>query len=97
MLIYDEFGNVLHTRLSELVIRFFMDHSKSSQLFITSHHSNLISTSVFRPDQINLVSFQGANGSQVNRLSQFKPREAQNLEKMYLGGMFEGLPNYEEV
>ena len=25
------------------------------------------------------------------------PREAQNLEKMYLGGMFEGLPIYEEV
>lgn len=97
MLIYDEFGNGLHNRLSEKVIRFFMEHSKSSQFFITSHHTNLISNSVFRPDQINLVSFQGANGSQVNRLSQFKPREAQNLEKMYLGGMFEGLPNYEEV
>lgn len=25
-----------------------------------------------------------------------KPREAQNLEKMYLGGMFEGLPMYDE-
>lgn len=97
MLIYDEFGNGLHNKLAEKVIRFFMEHSKSSQFFITSHHTNLISNSVFRPDQINLVSFQGANGSQVNRLSQFKPREAQNLEKMYLGGMFEGLPNYEEV
>ena len=97
MLIYDEFGNGLHNKLAEKVIRLFMEHSKSSQFFITSHHTNLISNSVFRPDQINLVSFQGANGSQVNRLSQFKPREAQNLEKMYLGGMFEGLPNYEEV
>lgn len=97
MLIYDEFGNGLHNRLSEKVIRFFMEHSNGSQFFITSHHTNLISNSVFRPDQINLVSFHGANGSQVDRLSQFKPREAQNLEKMYLGGMFEGLPNYEEV
>lgn len=97
MLIYDEFGNGLHNRLSEKVIRFFMEHSNGSQFFITSHHTNLISNSVFRPDQINLVSFHGANGSQVDRLSQYKPREAQNLEKMYLGGMFEGLPNYEEV
>lgn len=97
MLIYDEFGNGLHNKLAEKVIRFFMEHSNGSQFFITSHHTNLISNSVFRPDQINLVSFHGANGSQVDRLSQFKPREAQNLEKMYLGGMFEGLPNYEEV
>ena len=97
MLIYDEFGNGLHNKLAEKVIRFFMEHSNGSQFFITSHHTNFISNSVFRPDQINLVSFHGANGSQVDRLSQFKPREAQNLEKMYLGGMFEGLPNYEEV
>lgn len=97
MLIYDEFGNGLHNKLAEKVIRFFMEHSNGSQFFITSHHTNFISNSVFRPDQINLVSFHGANGSQVDRLSQFRPREAQNLEKMYLGGMFEGLPNYEEV
>lgn len=97
MLIYDEFGNGLHNKLSEKVIRFFMEHSNGSQFFVTSHHTNLISNSVFRPDQIDLVSFRGANGSQVNRLSQFKPREAQNLEKMYLGGMFKGLPNYEKI
>jgi hypothetical protein len=36
-------------------------------------------------------------GSMAVRLSQFKPREAQNLEKMYLGGMFEGLPIYEAL
>ena len=66
-------------------------------MFITSHHTNLISNSVFRPDQIDLVTFEGSKGSKVVRLSQFKPREAQNMEKMYLGGMFEGLPTYEEV
>ena len=30
-------------------------------------------------------------------IKQHKSREAQNLEKMYLGGMFEGLPVYEET
>ena len=63
---------------------------------------SLISNSVLRPDQINLVSFTRTNvdknwwSSTVTRLSKFRPREAQNLEKMYLGGMFEGLPDYGE-
>ena len=63
----------------------------------------MISNSVLRPDQINLVSFEKTDtdknlwSSTVTRLTKFKPREAQNLEKMYLGGMFEGLPDYEKV
>ncbi|MBR4981156.1 MAG: AAA family ATPase [Lachnospiraceae bacterium] len=97
MLIIDEFGNSLHNKLSEKIVKFVMENSEYSQLFITSHDTNLISNSVFRPDQINLVTFKGPDGSQVKRISSFKPREAQNLEKMYLGGMFEGLPRYEEI
>ena len=97
MLIVDEFGNSFHNKLAEKIISFFMENAKNSQVFITSHHTNLISNSVFRPDQINLITFLNTSGSNVKRLSQFKPREAQNLEKMYLGGMFEGLPIYEEV
>lgn len=97
MLVFDEFGNSLHNKLAEKIIKFFMRDAKNSQMFITSHHTNLISNSVFRPDQIDLITFNDATGSKVNRLSQFKPREAQNMEKMYLGGMFEGLPLYEEL
>lgn len=97
MLVIDEFGNSLHNKLTERIIGFFMEKSLDSQFFITSHHTNLISNSVFRPDQVNLITFKDILGSKVKRLSQFKPREAQNLEKMYLGGMFEGLPIYEEL
>ena len=97
MLIVDEFGNSFHNKLAEKIISFFMENAKNSQMFITSHHTNLVSNSVFRPDQINLITFLNTTGSNVKRISQFKPREAQNLEKMYLGGMFEGLPIYEEV
>ena len=95
MLVIDEFGNSFHNRLAEKIIRFFMEKAQNSQLFITSHYTNLISNSVFRPDQINVITFEGKNGSKVKRVSQYKPREAQNLEKMYLGGMFEGLPIYD--
>lgn len=96
MLVIDEFGNSLHNKLAEKIVRFFMEKSNHSQLFITSHHTNLISNSVFRPDQIDLISFENSKGSTVKRISVYKPREAQNLEKMYLGGMFEGLPSYDE-
>ena len=97
MLIIDEFGNSIHNKLAEKIIKFFMRKASDSQIVITSHHTNLISNSIFRPDQIWLATFQGVMGSEVVRLSQFKPREAQNLEKMYLGGMFEGLPSYEAI
>lgn len=97
MLVFDEFGNSLHNKLAEKIIKFFMKNAKDSQIFITSHHTNLISNSVFRPDQIDLITFKAPEGSKIDRLSQFKPREAQNMEKMYLGGMFEGLPLYEEI
>lgn len=97
MLVIDEFGNSLHNKLAEKIIRFFMEKASNSQMFITSHDTNLISNSILRPDQINILTFMGQNGSHVKRISEFKPREAQNLEKMYLGGMFEGLPSYEEV
>ena len=95
MVVIDEFGNSLHNKLAENIIHYFMEKTDQSQIFITSHCTNLISNSVFRPDQINLITFDGKNGSHTKRLSDFKPREAQNLEKMYLGGMFEGLPSYE--
>ena len=97
MLLIDEFGNSLHNVLSEKIIRFFMENALNSQIFITSHHTNLVSNSVFRPDQLDLITFEGKSGSQVKRLSRYKPREAQNMEKMYLGGMFEGIPSYEEL
>lgn len=98
MLIIDEFSSGLHNKLEELLVKFFMNNSDSSQLFLVSHSTNLLSNSIFRPDQIYITEF-GNNGSTVKRASQERPREAQNLEKMYLGGVFGGVPdyNYEEI
>ena len=62
MLIVDEFGNSFHNKLAEKIISFFMENAKNSQIFITSHHTNLVSNSVFRPDQINLITFLNTAG-----------------------------------
>lgn len=95
MLIIDEFSSAFHNELEELLVRYFMQSSKNAQIFIVSHSSNLLSNTVFRPDQEYAVEFNGNEGSFINRFSNEKPREAQNIEKMYLNGIFGGMPVYD--
>lgn len=94
MLIIDEFSSGFHNYLESVLIKYFMKESNNSQMFIVSHSTNLISTSIYRPDQIYSVNFLDEKGSVINRISDYKPRESQNLEKMYLNGKFSGIPHY---
>lgn len=93
MVIIDEFGSAFHNKLEEKIIKFFMENSQNAQIFIVSHSTNLLTNTLLRPDQIYTVDFIKEKGSKLNRVSDRKPREAQNLEKMYLSGVFDGLPN----
>ncbi len=95
MLIIDEFSSGLHNELEELLIRYIFNNS-SCQLFFVSHSTNLLKTSLLRPDQIYSVDFD-SNGSFLRKFSDEHPRESQNLEKMYLGGVFGGIPLYEKA
>lgn len=94
MLIIDEFSSAFHNELEELLIKFFMKNSVKSQIFLVSHSTNLLSNTIFRPDQEYAVEFKGKAGSSVNRFSSEKPRDAQNIEKMYNSGCFGGKPEY---
>ena len=96
MLICDEFSSGLHNDLEELLVRYFMKHSHGAQMFIVSHSTNLLTSSLFRPDQLYAVNFD-ADGSNIVRFSSEQPRTGQNYEKMYLGGVFSGLPQYNEI
>ncbi len=71
-----------------------MSKSLNSQIFLVSHSTNLLSNSIFRPDQEYAVDFKGKEGSYINRFSNEKPRAAQNIEKMYNSGCFGGKPEY---
>ncbi|HEY8445234.1 MAG TPA: AAA family ATPase [Bacilli bacterium] len=97
ILIIDEFSSALHNELEELMIRYFMKNSKGSQIFIVSHSTNLLKTTLLRPDQIYSVNFEDENGSYLKRFSSEGPRESQNLERMYLNGRFDGLPRYKNT
>ena len=96
MLLLDEFSSGFHNDLEALLIRYFMRKAEKSQLIFVSHSTNLLSNSILRPAPIYSVDF-GNEGSVIKRFSSEKPREAQNLEKMYLGGVFNGVPRYEHT
>lgn len=93
MLIIDEFSSAFHNLLEEKIVKYFMENSNKSQMFIVSHSTNLLTNTILRPDQIYTVDYIKGKGSKINRVSDSKPREAQNLEKMYLSGVFNGIPD----
>ena len=93
ILAIDEFSSGLHNQLEELLIKYINSHSTNCQLFFVSHSTNLLKTSLLRPDQVYSTDFD-INGSFIKKFSDEKPRESQNLEKMYLSGVFGGIPLY---
>ena len=97
LLLIDEFSSGFHNELENLLVRYFMEKSQYSQMLFVSHSTNLLSNSILRPDQEYAVEFRGENGSSVRRFSSEQPRSAQNIEKMYVSGVFGGLPEYKEV
>lgn len=97
MLLIDEFSSGFHNDLESLLVRYFMEKANHSQMLFVSHSTNLLSNSILRPDQEYAVEFRNENGSSVKRFSSEQPRSAQNIEKMYVSGVFGGLPGYKEV
>lgn len=96
ILMIDEFDSSLHNKLQELLVKYVFKKSSSCQLFFVSHATNLLKTSLLRPDQIYAVDFD-EKGSFMKKFSDEHPRETQNLEKMYLAGVFGGIPLYEDA
>lgn len=96
MLLIDEFSSGFHNYLETLLIRYFMEKTENSQIIFVSHSTNLLSNSLLRPDQEYAVEFNGKEGSSITRFSTEQPRLAQNIEKMYVSGVFGGLPHFEE-
>lgn len=97
MLIVDEFSSGFHNELEECLVKYFYHYSNNSQLFLVTHSTNILNNSIVRPDQVYSVRFDGKNGSVIKRFSDEMPREAQNIEKMYLNGVFDAKPYYNKI
>ena len=96
LLLIDEFSAGFHSALECVLIKYFMEKSKNSQMVIVSHSVPMLNNSVLRPDQEYAVEFQGSKGIALNRFSNMQPRNSQNISKMYLSGVFGGKPVYED-
>lgn len=94
MLAIDEFSSGFHNDLEELLVKYFYEKCPNGQIFFVSHSTNILKTSIIRPDQVYAVDFD-ETGSVITKFSQHGMRESQNMEKMYLSGAFGGLPLYE--
>ena len=96
MLIIDEFSSAFHNELEELLIKYFFENSNNSQLFIVSHSTNIIKNHIYRPEQIYVTELNSLKGTKVKQVSDSNPRLSQNLERLYLGGTFGGIPRYDK-
>lgn len=77
-------------------INMFDKNSRHSQMIFISYSTNLLSNSILRPDLEYGVEFLSGTGSCVYRFSKQQPRIVQNIEKMYISGIFGGIPGYHE-
>lgn len=93
MLLVDEIDNSLHTQLVEFVIGMF-NHSDHAQLIYTTHNIHLLNTDFQRRDQVYFVNKREDGSSDLYSLFDFKDfRDTLDMEKAYLQGRFDAIPN----
>ncbi len=95
-LFIDELHDNLHPLIVKMLVGLF--HSKetnpnNAQLLFTTHETSILSQDVFRRDQIWLASQEGASGTNLSPLSDFKVRKgAEDMERYYLDGRYGAIP-----
>lgn len=95
----DEIDTSLHPLLTAQLVGLFQDpeaNAKNAQLIVTTHDTSLLGTmigdKVLDRDQIWFVQKNSAGATELYPLTDFKPRQDQNLERRYLGGSYGAIP-----
>jgi len=95
VLCVDELDASLHPLLASQLVRIFNDPStnrKGAQLIFNTHDATLLGRADLRRDQIWFTE-KGADGaSHLYPLTDFKPRQNENLESGYLQGRYGAIP-----
>jgi uncharacterized protein len=95
ILIFDEIDTSLHPLLTRFLIEQF--HSEETnpngaQLIFSTHDTTLLSSDLFRRDQIWFVEKQKEACTKLFPLSEFRPRNDELIERGYLRGRYGALP-----
>jgi AAA15 family ATPase/GTPase len=106
ILIIDEFGSNLHTKLSIELIKIFQSkmNTTNAQLIFASHDTNLLRNDLFRRDQIWFTEKDGESGSSdLYSLVEYKINQATSVrndasfEKDYLIGKYGAIPYFGDI
>ncbi|MEN6510011.1 MAG: transporter, partial [Smithella sp.] len=70
---------------------------KTIQLIVTTHESRLLNLDLLRRDEIWFINKNCNNESELYSLEQFNERFDIRVEKNYLNGRYNAIPNFDEV
>lgn len=105
-LVIDEIDRTMHPLITEYVIGLFNNartNPKGGQLIFTTHDTNLLSSKIFRRDQIWFIEKDKSESSDLYCLAEFKDAEGtkvrndRSFEKDYIQGKYGAIPylNYD--
>lgn len=104
VLIVDEFGASLHTKLAlELLWLFQSKLNNGSQLIVTTHDTNLLRKDLFRRDQIWFTEKNEYGVSDLYSLVEYKINQATSVRndasfsKDYLAGKYGAIPHFGNI
>lgn len=104
VLIVDEFGASLHTKLALELLRLFQSKlNNGSQLIVTTHDTNLLRKDLFRRDQIWFVEKDQYGVSDLYSLVEYKINQATSVRndasfsKDYLAGKYGAIPHFGNI
>ncbi len=94
--IVDELDCQLHPRVAELIVMLFHDrraNKANAQLVFTTHNTSLMSSDLFRRDQIWFTQKQADGATELVCLDEYgEVRGDTNFERWYRQGRFEAVP-----
>ena len=93
VLFIDELENSLHPAMTKAVVGLFNSvTNKYGQLIFTTHSTELMSTEIFRRDQIWFVEKHQDGASELYPLTDFSPRKNEKIAARYLAGCYGAVP-----
>jgi len=95
VLVVDELDSSLHAKMVRYLVAVFQTteiNKTGGQLVLTTHDTSLLSTDIFRRDQIWFVEKNRAQATKLYPLTDFSPRKHEAIERGYLMGRYGALP-----
>ena len=95
IVVIDELDKSLHPLIVIQIVKLFKDkrfNKNNAQLIFTTHCSDLLENGLLRTSEVAIVNKTKKDGSSIERLSDSNVRNITNFRKVYLQGMFGGIP-----